>query len=475
MMARSIALTLFGIVALASRTIADDVLVGTEKNFEGIIKENKYVLAEFYAPWCGHCKNLEPEFSKAATTLASIKELKLTKIDATTERELGEKHGVQGYPTLKFFTSGTASDFTGGRDHDSIVAWVKKKTGPPSQTLTDQASLDNFAKDATAVVVGLFKEGDAEFEEFKTAAASLDEMQAGHTSDEDLIAKHAPHKVIMLQNFDDKIAKMSGKVDAASIKDFVATNSLPLVVTFTQTTQGKIFGETAPKRHLLALHNEGFSDKANMDSELARLAKDFRGKLLVITVEKTADNEGVFNFFGVNDATKPKIVSIDQSKAGMRKFFYDGELAHVAMKSWVDDILGGKVSPSLKSEDEPADNNGAVKVLVGKTFKKEVVDSGKDVLVEFYAPWCGHCKALVPEYEKLGNEFKSIDSVVIAKMDSTANEIEEVEIEGFPTLYFWKAGAKEAVKYDGGRTHEEMSKYIRENVGTPIKEDKKEL
>merc|ERR1711934_1069130 len=300
-------------------------------------------------------------------------------------------------------------------------------------------------------------------------------MQAGHTSDEDLIAKHAPHKVIMLQNFDDKIAKMSGKVDAASIKDFVATNSLPLVVTFTQTTQGKIFGETAPKRHLLALHNEGFSDKANMDSELARLAKDFRGKLLVITVEKTADNEGVFNFFGVNDATKPKIVSIDQSKAGMRKFFYDGELAHVAMKSWVDDILGGKVSPSLKSEDEPADNNGAVKVLVGKTFKKEVVDSGKDVLVEFYAPWCGHCKALVPEYEKLGNEFKSIDSVVIAKMDSTANEIEEVEIEGFPTLYFWKAGAKEAVKYDGGRTHEEMSKYIRENVGTPIKEDKKEL
>jgi protein disulfide-isomerase A1 len=464
---------------IVASAIADDVVVGDEKNFDGILKGSTYVLAEFYAPWCGHCKNLEPEYSRAATTLKNLPNLKVVKVDATTERELGEKYSVQGYPTLKWFKNGEASDFNGGRDHDSIVAWVRKKTGPPSRKLTDQASLDTFAKEGDAVLVGLFKEGDAEFAEYEKAAGSLDDIQSAHTNDEDVIAKYAPAKVIMLQNFDNKVAKYDGKVEAEAIKDFAASNSMPLVVTFTQVTQGKIFGEAAPKRHLLALHSEGYSDKATLVDELTRVAKNFRGKLLVITVEKTTDNEGVFNFFSVVDATKPKIVSIDQSKAGMKKFFYDGEVKHVALQAWMDDILAGKISPSLKSEEPPTDNNAAVKVIVGKTFKEQVIDSGKDVFVEFYAPWCGHCKALAPELEKLGEEFKNVNSVLIGKMDSTANEVEEVEIAGFPTLYFWKAGDKIPTKYDGGRTQADMSKFIRENAGSNLKEgasgDKKEL
>merc|ERR1711959_577162 len=136
------------------------------------------------------------------------------------------------------------------------------------------------------------------------------------------------------------------------------------------------------------------TEKANLEGELKALAKEHRGKFLFITVEKTSDNEGVFNFFGVVDATQPKIVSINQEGGGMKKWFYDGEAKADAMKEWIADILSGKVKPHLKSEEPPAQNNGPVKVLVGKTFKQDVVDSGKDVLVEFYAPWCGHCKSL---------------------------------------------------------------------------------
>lgn len=57
------------ISAALSLTAADDVIVGTGKNFDEIIKENSFVVAEFYAPWCGHCKHLEPEYAKAATEL----------------------------------------------------------------------------------------------------------------------------------------------------------------------------------------------------------------------------------------------------------------------------------------------------------------------------------------------------------------------------------------------------------------------
>jgi len=78
-MARTVILILVATaVAFAS---AEDVVVGTGKNFDKIIKDNSFVVAEFYAPWCGHCKTLEPEYAKAATELkASGLPIKLMKV-----------------------------------------------------------------------------------------------------------------------------------------------------------------------------------------------------------------------------------------------------------------------------------------------------------------------------------------------------------------------------------------------------------
>jgi protein disulfide-isomerase A1 len=87
-------------------------------------------------------------------------------------------------------------------------------------------------------------------------------------------------------------------------------------------------------------------------------------------------------------------------------------------------------------------NDGDVKIVVSNSFDDIVLDETKDVLLEVYAPWCGHCKKLEPEYNRLGEVLRNIPSLVFSKMDGTKNEHALVQIKGFPTILFFPAGNK---------------------------------
>lgn len=109
----------------------DDVIELTDSNFDKLVLDSDDVwLVEFFAPWCGHCKNLAPEWAKAATELKG--KVKLGALDATVHQSKAQEYGVQGYPTIKFFAGGrkssdSAQDYQGGRTSSDIVAWALEK------------------------------------------------------------------------------------------------------------------------------------------------------------------------------------------------------------------------------------------------------------------------------------------------------------------------------------------------------------
>lgn len=94
-----------------------DVVVLTDSSFEKtVLGSDEMWLVEFYAPWCGHCKNLAPHWADAATELKG--KVKIAKLDATVEKSIASRYEIRGFPTIKYFPAGkkdwdSAQEYTG--------------------------------------------------------------------------------------------------------------------------------------------------------------------------------------------------------------------------------------------------------------------------------------------------------------------------------------------------------------------------
>ncbi|GFS01776.1 protein disulfide-isomerase [Elysia marginata] len=159
------------------------------------------------------------------------------------------------------------------------------------------------------------------------------------------------------------------------------------------------------------------------------------------------------------DGDKPVVCAWNSDN---KKFQMKEEFSMETFEQFLRDFLAGKVEEYVKSEPVPESNDEPVKVVVGKNFDEIVNNKEKDVLIEFYAPWCGHCKSLAPKYDELAKKLEDEDSVVIAKMDATANDVPSpYEVRGFPTIYYAPKGSKDSPKkYEGGREVNDFIKYL---------------
>jgi protein disulfide-isomerase A1 len=418
-----------------------------------------------FAPWCGHCKALAPEYETAATTLKE-KDIKLVKIDCTEEADLCQEYGVEGYPTLKVFRgTENISPYGGQRKADSLISYMTKQALPAVSDVT-KTTIEEFKTADKVVLIAYFAADDkASNETFTSVANGLrDNYLFGATNDAALAKAEGVKQpgLVLYKSFDDGKDVFSEKFDAEAIKEFVQVASTPLIGEVGPETYSGYMAAGLPLAYIFA---ETPEEREEFAKELKPLALKHKGKMNFATIDAKSFGQHAGNL-NLKVGTWPAFAIQKTEKNEKYPYDQDKKITEKDIGTFVDDFLAGKVEPSIKSEPIP-ESQGPVSVIVAKNYKEIVLDNDKDVLVEFYAPWCGHCKALAPKYEELGELYANDDKfsklVTIAKVDATANDVPD-EIQGFPTIKLFPAGKKDSpVDYTGSRTIEDLVQFIKDN------------
>uniref|UniRef100_A0A915PNW4 protein disulfide-isomerase n=1 Tax=Setaria digitata TaxID=48799 RepID=A0A915PNW4_9BILA len=416
-----------------------DVMKFTDADFKEGIKPYDVLLVKFYAPWCGHCKKMAPEFEKAATKLLqNDPPIHLAEVDCTEEKKTCDDFGVSGFPTLKIFRKGElAQDYDGPRVAEGIVKYMRGQAGPSATEITTTKEFEKILEADDVTICGFF-DGDTKLKDsfLKVADTERDRFKFVWTSNKEIMESYGYNE--------------NGLVGVRTSENRYQFDRLPMFVIY-----GKIDYELDPKG------SNYWRNRALM------VAKDYRRKAY-FAISNKDDFSNDLDEFGLADRKDTKPLVAARSIKG--KFFMKEEFSVENLRKFVEDVISDKLEPHMKSE-EPPETQGDVKVVVAKTFQEMVIDVEKDVLIEFYAPWCGHCKSLAPKYDELGEKLSGEPDIVIAKMDATANDVPPpFQVQGFPTLYWVPKNRKDKPEpYSGGREVSDFIKYIAKHATEELK------
>uniref|UniRef100_A0A0N5AJ78 Protein disulfide-isomerase n=1 Tax=Syphacia muris TaxID=451379 RepID=A0A0N5AJ78_9BILA len=460
-----------------------EVVALTKETFDEFVNSKPLVLVKFYAPWCGHCKKLAPEYEKAAKRIkAQNLDIALVEVDATSEKSLADKFGVSGFPTLKVLRYGRRFDYSGPREADGIVKYMIEQSKPAAHKLQTIKEAQRYMQKQDITIIGFFASDESKlFEAFNDAAEmTREEFKLGYTLEPELIKhfKVKPNDIVIFypeifwSKYEPKrVVYSKGESTAEDLLTFLRDKAAPMV--------GQMTKDNAANRYskfplVVVYYNVDFSKEYRDGTQYWRnkvldVANKYKNEKYRFAVADEEEFSKELAEVGLGDSGLEHNVIVfgyDGKKYPMDPDEYDGDLDE-NLAAFMKKISSGQVKPHVKSQPIPKDDKGPVKTLVSANFAKVMADQSKDVLVEFYAPWCGHCKAFEPKYKQLAAKLKTEEpNLILAKFDAIGNDVpSNYKVEGFPTIYFAPSGKRdEPIKYSGNRDLDDLTKFMKEHA-----------
>lgn len=435
--------------------------------FHKLLETDQVILFEFFATWCGHCKALAPILDEVAVELKKRNiPTKIVAIDVEKARDLSQEQQIQGLPTLKILRNKVLSNFEiNQRTVADILTGLKKQLNPDVSKL-DAASLGSFKEDSDLLVVGHFKDESSENAKLfhQLAATHRDSHDFGTVTDPSLIGMKNPtdSEMIVYRKSDSGVVRHQGKWTLEDLSEFLRSESLPLVGELTDKTFTHYI--RANKSILFFFYGDE-AQKKEFTPLMQTMANEFQKSF------SFGFCDGVKNgYYAKLLALKekwPGVVAHDLHTQLKWVLNQDQPVEEAMFRNFLKGVVDGTLAPSYKSQENVEVKKGDLYQATANTFADVVIHNDKDVLVEFYAPWCQHCIKLESTLQDLGKKVNS-ENIIVVQFNAADNDVPMIasaEIQGYPTLKLYKAFDKtNPIDYTKERSLEGFLNFLSETA-----------
>ena len=443
--------------------IENEILVLTETNFDKALDKYEHLFIMFYSPFCVNCEKFKSELENAAIILRNDN-LFVAKVDVTVEKNIANKYRIKEYPTIKFFINGSPYDYDGDRKAEDIIKWVRRKSSPPTRPLNTFENFEKFKKENPVCII-YYGNNSEEKKIFTNVAIKMEDYPFAYVENKEIIekAKEKMGSIVLYKNFDEKRNEINN-FDEKLLIEFIESKTQKKVSFFDNKTLEIVFGKNHPGIIYFGEKGKLWDEAKELIEEIADKAIEKNLKVIMTEIKKGIGKR-IVEYIGLKIKELPSLIIIDTRQKEIKKYILDKEINKQNILEFIEGWEKGILKRHLKTQEEPKRKKGPILELVGKTFKREVLDNDKDIMVIFYTPWCTNCKNLFSEYEKAANKLKENHKIILAKMDVTENEVEGINFIGFPTIKFWPGNRKdkEPINYLLKKSAEGIIEYLKYN------------
>jgi thiol-disulfide isomerase/thioredoxin len=410
------------------------VIFMNDKHFDSykIRNSGSSFLTFFYAPWCGHCKAMKPEFAKASLET----EVPLLAMDCTSDGQATcNSYDVTGYPTIKFFQGGEASEFSGARTKSGILKFLKKK----DPNWKPEPFENKVPEDWNATEGLVIHMDDDHFEDYskeqgKRFVAFFYAPWCGHCR---------------------------ASKDGYSVASTKFRRSMPFLA-IDCTDQGsatctKYKIDSYPQFKYFEHGNEPENIEVAGDSRSSGTFISFVEKKLD-TISEQAAAAGQYNKLRVKQLRKMlkarglicrgctekkhfvQMVKNSIDAPLLKKKTESGKKRKSLMQEKRELLLSVEAKQGWNDEEY---GNGAIIHSHDGDFEENILTGAlgqNGVLVFFYAKWCGHCKAAKPDIVEVSKELEAAgvkQRIVAIDADGSKEIAQKYKITSFPTWHYF--------------------------------------
>ena len=449
--------------------IENGIIILTDSTFEKAISKYENILVAFYSPLCGYCIKLNPELEKASKTLLN-ENIKIAKVDATKEKHLSLQYKILSYPTIKFFKENTSIQYSGQRKEEDLISWARKKASISVSYLKTIEDIEKIKKENKICIIYFGKE-EKGIKIFKTLAIKFEDLPFAIVEEEKLtqLYKVVINSVVIFKKFDEKRNDIIN-FNEQKLENFIKKYSEQKVLNFNEKNLDLIFNRNKPA--FIYFGRKGDLSWKKDIATIEKLAYNVENDLIFITTEiKDGYGKMISEKINLRSNELPCIMIL-VIKVSISKYKYEGNYEYSDLIKFIKKWEKGLINKYLISQEEPKHNKGNVFILVGNTFKREVIENDDDVMVLFYNPLKNDNMRILKLYDEVAEKLISQNpELILAKIDMSENEIELFILHEFPVIKFFPGNKKynSPIEYKGPKKVNDIISFIKKYAFHPVK------